>query len=99
MKITRLVKLTFRPEEVDTFIDIFEKTKDKIKAQEGCEHLELLRDSANKNVFFTLSKWKNEQYLNQYRGTALFEETWRNTKALFSTKADAWTVEVISETD
>jgi heme-degrading monooxygenase HmoA len=62
----------------------------------GCQHLELLRDVASPNVFFTLSFWENEVDLNAYRHSELFKTTWAKTKVLFSDKPQTWTTEAVS---
>ena len=92
--VKRIVKLTFRAELVPDFMSIFEESKEKIRAFDGNLHLELLRDLAQPNVLFTLSFWENEQALENYRASELFNTTWARTKALFAEKAAAWTVEV-----
>jgi heme oxygenase (mycobilin-producing) len=94
--IKRLVKLTFQADKTDEFIAIFEASKDKIRAMSGCLHVELLRDSAASNVFFTLSLWDSEASLNAYRESDFFRITWSKTKALFSDKPAAWTTTVVS---
>lgn len=96
--IKRIVKLTFRPEAVDAFItEVFEQSKAQIRAFPGCLHMELVRHLAAPNVLFTLSKWENEIALDTYRQSELFKHTWAKTKALFSEKAEAWSVEVLDE--
>ena len=80
---------------VPDFMSIFEESKEKIRAFDGNLHLELLRDLAQPNVLFTLSFWENEQALENYRASELFNTTWARTKALFAEKAAAWTVEVV----
>ena len=49
--IKRLVKLTFQIEKVADFQQIFEESKDKIRAFDGNGGVELLRDSDRLNVF------------------------------------------------
>lgn len=93
--VTRIVKMTFRPEACDEFIGIFEEYKHKIRAAEGCTHLELLRQTHGGNVFFTYSKWEDEKYLEIYRKSATFAIVWPLTKALFAEPAEAWTNEVL----
>ena len=44
MKLHRYVKMTFRPEEVDTFLSVFEESKQKIRAFPGCLSLQLIRN-------------------------------------------------------
>ncbi len=62
----------------------------------GCEGLQLLQDKNIPGILFTYSHWKNEESLEYYRNSELFVETWRNTKALFDQKAEAWSVEEIN---
>ncbi len=88
----RIVKMCFRPECVEDFKQLFEERKALIRAQEGCTYLELLRDIDNPSVFFTYSFWEDPEYLEQYRRSAFFADTWARTKALFAEKAAAWSV-------
>lgn len=90
--IVRIVKMTFKPESVEQFLEIFNTYKQYIQGSEGCLQLELLNDINSKNIFFTHSHWKNEESLNNYRNSALFEKVWSNTKVLFETKAEAWSL-------
>jgi autoinducer 2-degrading protein len=90
--LTRVVKMTFRPEETGTFMALFAERKERIRNSEGCIHLELFQDIRNPLVFFTYSKWISEEYLDKYRNSSLFSETWSLTKKLFSEKAEAWSV-------
>ncbi len=88
--------MSFREETVQKFVaEVFEHSKARIRAFEGCRHMELLRHKTSPNVLFTLSIWDDETALEAYRASALFAETWAKTKALFAEKAEAWTVEVI----
>lgn len=96
--IKRIVKMTFREEAVETFLhDVFEHSKDRIRAFPGCRHMELLRNLNQPNMLFTLSIWDNEAALEAYRQSELFRTTWAKTKILFAEKAEAWSVEVISD--
>ena len=93
--IIRIVKLTFQAEKAADFIQIFETKKPTILQFGGCHHLELWRDKKAKNVFFTCSHWENEDCLNAYRHSEFFKETWAKTKAAFSDKPEAWSVEAL----
>jgi heme-degrading monooxygenase HmoA len=94
--IKRLVKLTFRPEEVEYFIsEVFENSKTQIRAFSGCRHMELLQEEAQKNVLFTLSIWETESNLEAYRHSDLFQATWAKTKVLFADKPQAWTTKIL----
>ena len=92
----RIVKLHIRPEEVNTFKEIFEETKAGIVAHAGCEKLELLQDRSEEGIFFTYSWWTNPEDLEAYRQSDFFAAVWKKTKALFAGKAEAWSVDRIS---
>jgi heme-degrading monooxygenase HmoA len=95
--IKRLVKLTLLQDEVETFLSIFNDSKNKVKSFPGCLHLELLRDVDNPAVMFTLSHWESLDALNKYRNSEFFKNTWSKTRLLFAAKASAWSVEVLGE--
>jgi quinol monooxygenase YgiN len=90
--IVRIVKMIFLPEEVQSFVQLFDERKEIIRNFEGCQHLELWKESGKENIFFTYSHWENEQALDHYRFSEFFKETWGLTKALFAQKAEAWSV-------
>ncbi len=86
----RVVRMTFLPENTATFLQLFERSKDKIRNFPGCEHLELWQDESNPNVWMTYSYWQDEKALNNYRNSALFASVWKATKALFAAKPYAF---------
>lgn len=92
MPITRLVKMTFAPGKRDEFLLIFEENKALIAGSAGCLQLERGNDIAAPDVFFTISRWRSEEDLENYRRSELFAEVWKKTKALFAEKAEAWTL-------
>ncbi len=89
----RIVKLSFDPENIDDFLKIFEKSKEKIRNSKGCRLLELYNDKSNKGVFFTYSYWETEEDLNKYRNSEFFKSVWSGTKLLFNAKPEAWSVD------
>lgn len=91
--IRRIVKLTFTTENTAAFEQIFEESKDKIRAFPGCLHLELWRDRRQPEVYFTYSHWRSEDDLEAYRHSELFTRTWAATKALFGDRPAAWSVD------
>ncbi|MEM7573305.1 MAG: 3-dehydroquinate synthase [Bacteroidota bacterium] len=95
--IERLVKLHFRPEATAAFEAIFAESRDKIRAQAGCIHLEGWRAIDNPNCYFTYSRWLDEESLNAYRQSDLFRGVWPRTKALFSAKPEAISAKRLSE--
>ncbi len=94
--ITRLVKLDLSHDKAEKFKEIFDHYKEKIKAQEGCHHVELLQDKNDPSLFFTHSVWESEEHLNLYRKSELFGEVWPKTKTFFTNKAEAWSLNKIS---
>lgn len=93
--VKRIVKMTFKPEHVPAFLEIFEQYRTHIRGAQGCTHLELWRQSEEGNVFFTYSHWEDPKYLEQYRQSSVFGEVWPKTKALFADKPEAWTIDML----
>lgn len=93
----RTVRMTFKPEQVESFLENFEKNKKAIRAFKGCHHLELWQDENEKNVFLTYSHWADEISLNQYRDSELFKSVWSYTKTLFSARPVAFSSKKIEE--
>ncbi len=91
----RIVRMAFRPEAVDAFLQIFEESKDKIRAFPGCLHLELWRDHSRPEVCFTYSLWTGPEALEAYRHSDLFRKTWARTKVLFAERPQAWSLELV----
>lgn len=91
--IIRIVKMTFQPNKVNEFLEIFNESKQLIRNMPGCTHLELLKDTNSPSIFFTYSYWDSENDLNYYRNSIVFSNVWTKTKVLFATKAEAWSVE------
>tara|TARA_Y100000385_G_scaffold290520_1_gene364038 strand:- start:4910 stop:5206 length:297 start_codon:yes stop_codon:yes gene_type:complete len=95
--IIRIVKLSFHAEYISDFKTIFEKNKQKIISQKGCNRLEMLQDINDANVIFTYSWWHSEDDLNNYRNSELFIDVWSKTKILFNKKPEAWSTKKINE--
>ena len=91
----RIVRMTFRPDEIDAFMAIFVQSHEKIRAFPGCHHLNLLRDLDNPAVRLTYSLWESPDALEAYRKSALFQTTWAATKVLFAEKAVAFSAEKV----
>jgi len=90
--IYRLVKMEFDEANAERFLEVFESSKENIRAFKGCEHLQLWRDENDPNIFFTYSHWLDSEALNNYRNSDLFKDTWAKTKILFRARAQAWSV-------
>jgi hypothetical protein len=90
--IIRIVKMSFHPEKVNEFLTLFAENKLHIRHFEGCSHLQLLNDVNQPTTFFTYSHWDNEQSLENYRHSELFNRVWNKTKVLFANKPQAWSL-------
>jgi autoinducer 2-degrading protein len=91
----RIVKMSFDEKHIETFLDNFHQNKTDIRNFEGCRLLELYRDKAQTNVFFTYSYWEAQAFLDKYRQSDLFNTVWAKTKILFNDKPQAWSVDKI----
>ncbi|HEY0896318.1 MAG TPA: antibiotic biosynthesis monooxygenase family protein [Sphingobacteriaceae bacterium] len=90
--IIRFVKMTFRPEHASEFENLFALTRPRITGFDGCHQVDLFTDSADRNVYFTVSHWDSEDHLNRYRSSDFFRETWSRVKPMFSARAEAWSL-------
>lgn len=91
----RIVKMRFQEDKINLFLENFEAVKHHIRNFEGNQFLELYQDKNDKCIFFTYSLWDNEESLENYRNSDLFKEVWDYTKALFSAKPEAWSVDKV----
>jgi heme oxygenase (mycobilin-producing) len=77
---------------VDEFLEIFNANKVAIRNFPGCELLQLLKDADDPNTYTTLSYWKDEQSLENYRKSELFASVWGRVKSLFSERTQAFSL-------
>lgn len=89
----RIVKLTFKPEYRNHFLQIVADYKDRIRGYEGCGGVDFLHDRLNPNIFFTYSRWMLPENLEHYRESELFQEVWTQVKQWFDAKPEAWSVD------
>jgi heme-degrading monooxygenase HmoA len=95
--IIRIVKMTFKAEEVESFKTFFENYKDQIRNFPGCQYLQVLQDNNRPEIIFSYSYWDTEADLNNYRNSELFSEIWPKTKAKFAAKAEAWSTHLLHD--
>ena len=81
--------MTINPDKVSEFKSIYEAGMEKIRAFDGCTHLELLQED---NVLMTYSYWNTPQDLENYRKSDVFKGIWSNVKPLFIEKPLAWSL-------
>ncbi len=66
-----------------------------IRSFPGCNYLEIWRDKGDDTIFFTHSRWESTEHLEVYRNSPIFKEVWATTKAMFRSKAQAWSVDSV----
>jgi quinol monooxygenase YgiN len=93
----RVVRMNFEEDKVENFLEIFNKSKNKIRSFEGCHHLKLMQDYHRSNIFVTYSHWENDEALDNYRNSELFEKVWADTKALFASSPVAFSMKQVEE--
>lgn len=91
--------MTFDSSKTELFMANFNQHKNKIRNFGGCHLLELYRDKDNPSIFFTYSYWESEIQLETYRKSELFKTVWAITKKMFTSKAEAWSVDSIERLD
>lgn len=90
--IVRVVKMTFEPEHIARFQELFEGWKERIRGFPGCRYLELLHDANDPRIFFTYSHWDDADCLERYRTSDVFSEVWPTVKPLFAAPTEAWSL-------
>jgi quinol monooxygenase YgiN len=91
--VIRIVRMHFRADAVESFLNTFNHSKESIRNFPGCTHMELWKDIRALNTFVTISHWTSPDALETYRNSPLFYGIWSKTRPLFSAKAEAFTVE------
>lgn len=91
----RIVRMTFRPDALETFLERFDATAPQIRAVEGCLHLELWQSVRFPNICTTCSHWQSEADLERYRRSELFRRTWREVRPLFAAPPQAHSYAVL----
>jgi quinol monooxygenase YgiN len=88
--------MTFLPEAVPAFLELFRNSEQQIRQMPGCQFLELWQDADQANVYCTHSHWHSTEALNAYRRSELFGRVWPATKRLFAAPAQAFSVQQVS---
>ena len=92
----RIVKMTFKPENISSFERIFKTSSHRIRSFQGCSHVELLQDMENPAVFFTYSHWETPDDLQAYRESDFFKEVWGRTREFFAERPMAWSLNQVN---
>ena len=94
--IYRIVKLHFQTTKTASFLELFNQVVTKVNEQPGCIEMYMIQDLHNPAIFITHSKWEQEQDLNNYRNSALFKTIWPTIKPWFEVKAEAWSMQLVT---
>ncbi len=95
--IIRIVRMHFTEAGVEEFLQIFNENKVAIRNFPGCTHLELLKETGIDNTYTTLSHWNDQQDLENYRKSELFNKVWGRVKSLFAERTQAFSLEKFIE--
>ena len=90
--VLRIVRLSFVPENIAAFEQIFRDAQPLIASFDGCLGVEVKRDFEQHNVYYTVSRWRSHADLQNYRQSELFRTTWAKTKVLFDEKPKAFSL-------
>lgn len=90
--ITRIVKLEFREEKTQDFLDFFDTINHIVNEFPGCFGMKLYQDIDRPNIIMTYSHWENQEALNTYRDSPEFGQIWPKIKPWFQEKPQAWSV-------
>ncbi len=93
--VTRIVKLTFKEEHTQDFLEFFQTIKNLVNEFPGCHGMQLMQQKDKPNVIFTYSQWTSEKELNAYRDSPTFGKVWPNIKPWFGDRPEAWTNEIV----
>lgn len=94
--IVRLVHLKFRPAEVESFLEFYQRSATTIRAQPGCLALTLVRETGDACAFATWSVWRSGRDLQTYRRSVFFRGFWPEVKAKLREPAEAASFEYVS---
>lgn len=88
----RVVRMTFRADSVDKFLELFRQSQSKIIQSPGCRKVTLLQDHDHPYIYITYSHWDQGEDLERYRQSPLFKEIWSQTKPLFGDRPQAFSM-------
>lgn len=89
LSLNRIVRMTFHPDKLASFLALFDTVSPRIRSFPGCLHLEVWQDVRFPNRITTFSRWTNAVALEAYRTSPVFREAWEPTKALFAAPPEA----------
>lgn len=93
--IVRLVKLDLAPDAVALCAARFPEWQAAILAVPGCLSVEMLADVNAPGTVFTHSTWVDNEHLEAYRRSAVFQHIWPQLKAHFNGPPMAWSTRAV----
>ena len=89
-----MVRLTFSPETVDAFDEMYVQFEARIEAWPGCQMVRSMKVPGQPCQRATLSFWETQNDLDAYRKSTLFGEVWPATKAFCAAPPEAQSYEL-----
>lgn len=84
--IVRLVSLSFKPGKLEEFKRLYEGVVQQIRAYPGCLFVQLVADTEGQGDCYTISHWRSQESLDDYRHSPLFRSVWPRIKELLREK-------------
>lgn len=93
MKLLRIVRMEFTPEDALDFDAYFATVRPEILEMEGCFQVVSLAGIDRPGLRTTLSIWESPEALDRYRRSDLFARVWPKTKEKFVSSPVAWSLD------
>lgn len=90
--LVRIVRLSFKEEHLDDFLQFYSRVQSQIAAFEGCLEVQAFRDNEQPNVIYTISRWADAACLENYRQSDLFRDIWARVSPWFDEKPQAFSL-------
>jgi len=97
MKLLRIVRMEFTPEDALDFDAYFAAVRPAILEMEGCHQVICLAGTDRPGLRTTLSVWQSPDALERYRQSELFAQVWPKTKEKFVASPVAWSLDCPNE--
>lgn len=91
----RLVRMWFKPDNVDEFLRLYHAAYLTISSQPGCLGVRLVRQTDDPAAFATWSRWESAAALDAYRRSPFFRAFWPQVRTLFRQPAEAVSFEEV----
>jgi quinol monooxygenase YgiN len=84
--IVRLVSLSFKPDKLEEFKQLYEEVVHQIRAHPGCLFVQLVTDTGGQGDCYTISHWRSQESLDAYPHSQFFRGVWPRIKEMLREK-------------